>query len=83
MDVAPRRKRTVPKATSVSHLLPQSNEQKEVTLERLLAAQKKLAIIIAAGNEQYLPLFQRFKKEIEEFQEKEDDLQLALRIAAS
>ena len=83
MDIAPRRKQGANKAFSVSLLLPQPKEQKEVTLERLLAAQKKLAIIIAAGNEQYLPLFQRLKKEIDEYQEKADDLKLALKIAAS
>lgn len=75
MNVAPRRKPAAQPAASAPH-------NKEVTLERLLNAQKKVARIIAAGNTQYLPIFQRLTKEIEDFQKKDDDLQLALKIAA-
>ncbi len=75
MNVAPRRKKAAQSAPSAPH-------NKEVTLERLLNAQKKVARIIAAGNTQYLPIFQRLTKEVEKFQEKEDALQLALKIAS-
>ncbi|KZL25480.1 hypothetical protein [Pseudovibrio sp. Ad37] len=75
MNVAPRRK-------TVAQSAPSAPRNKEVTLERLLNAQKKVARIIAAGNTQYLPIFQRLTKEVEEFQQKEAALQLALKIAA-
>ncbi|MGG9998710.1 hypothetical protein ACQU0X_01295 [Pseudovibrio ascidiaceicola] len=75
MNVAPRRKPVAQMAASAPH-------NKEVTLERLLGAQKKVARIIAAGNPQYLPIFQRLTKEVANFQQKEDDLQMALKLAA-
>ncbi|KZL04573.1 hypothetical protein PsAD2_04656 [Pseudovibrio axinellae] len=75
MNVAPRRKLRAQKAPSAPQI-------EEVTLESLLNAQKKVARIIAAGNTQYLPIFQRLTKEVEEYKQKEDALQLALKLAA-
>ncbi len=75
MNVAPRRKKAAQLAASAPR-------KKEVTLERLLDAQKKIAITIAAGNTEYLPLFQRLTKEVEDFKKNENDLQLALKIAS-
>ncbi|SDR20245.1 hypothetical protein [Pseudovibrio sp. Tun.PSC04-5.I4] len=81
MDIAPRRKKAAAKAFPVSYLLPRPDVKKEVTLERLLNAQKIMATIIAAGNTKYLPIFQRLTREIEEFKQREDDLTLARKIA--
>ncbi|KZK76637.1 hypothetical protein PsW64_04796 [Pseudovibrio sp. W64] len=80
MDLAPRRKKA-PQPFPVANLLPRSDKEQEITLERLLNAQKVIATLIAAGNTKYLPIFQRLKHEIKEFQQREDDLALALRIA--
>jgi len=81
MNVAPRRKATAATGASSVHLLTQPNETKEVTIERLLSAQKVVAKLIAAGNTKYLPIFQRLKKEISDYQERADDLQLAINLA--
>ncbi|WP_063311652.1 hypothetical protein [Pseudovibrio sp. Ad26] len=80
MDLAPRRKKAPP-SFPVTNLLPRSDRELEITLKRLLNAQKIIAPLIAAGNTKYLSIFQRLKREIEEFQQRKDDPALALRIA--
>ncbi|SFK69541.1 hypothetical protein SAMN04488518_10819 [Pseudovibrio ascidiaceicola] len=55
--------------------------EQEITLERFLNAPKVIGTLIATGNTKYLPIFQCLKREIKEFQQREEDLALALRIA--
>lgn len=57
------------------------NEEEEITIERLENCLVILAKVITFHGEKYLPLFERFQREIEERKRKDDIMTLVNKIA--